>query len=96
MASGHGWLAGDWPSTGSVLNITAAAWTAGFHWWHSGNKTRMQNVSQCMLVLALCLVVHVLGPLHSAFVSRQVPHRQVTAKRFGHDRSKCVGFIKLT
>jgi len=26
------WLAGDWPSTGGgVLNITAAAWTAGFH-----------------------------------------------------------------
>jgi len=31
MGSGRGWLAGDWPSTGSVLNITAAAWTAGFH-----------------------------------------------------------------
>jgi len=29
MESGHGWLAGDWPSTGGVLNITAAAWTAG-------------------------------------------------------------------
>jgi len=28
MGSGRGWLAGDW----SVLNITAAAWTAGFHW----------------------------------------------------------------
>jgi len=22
---------GGWPSTGDVLNITAAAWTAGFH-----------------------------------------------------------------
>jgi len=51
-----GWLAGDWPSTGGILNITAAAWTAGFHWWRSGNITRMQNVSQYMLVLALCLV----------------------------------------
>jgi len=29
------WLAGDWPSMGGVLNITAAAWTAGFHWWRS-------------------------------------------------------------
>jgi len=52
----RGWLAGDWPSTGGVLNITAAAWTAGFHWWRSGNITRTQNVSKCMLVLALCLV----------------------------------------
>ena len=45
MASGRGWLTGDWPSMGSVLNITAAAWTAGF-----------QKVSEYMLVLALCLV----------------------------------------
>jgi len=50
-------LAGNWPSTGrDVLNITAAAWTAGFHWWRSGNITRTQNVSEYMLVLALCLV----------------------------------------
>ena len=43
---------------GCVLNITAAVWTAGFHWWHSGNKKkRTQNVSEYMLVLALCLVV---------------------------------------
>ena len=56
MGSGRGWLAGDWPSTGGVLNITAAVWTAGFHWWHSGNKKRTQNVSEYMLVLALCLV----------------------------------------
>jgi len=51
-------LAGDWPSTGGILNITAAAWTAGFHWWRSGNITRMQNVSEYMLVLAVCLVFH--------------------------------------
>jgi len=32
-------LAGrDLPSTGGVLNITAAAWNAGFHWWRSGNN----------------------------------------------------------
>jgi len=30
MGSGRGWLAGYWPSTGGVVNITAAAWTAGF------------------------------------------------------------------
>jgi len=43
-------LAGDWRVTGGVLNIrpTAAAWTAGFHWWRSGNITRMQNVSEYM------------------------------------------------
>jgi len=56
MGSGRGWLAVDWPSTGGVLNITAAAWTAGFHWWRSGNITRTQNVSEYMLVLTLCLV----------------------------------------
>ena len=57
MASGHGWLAGDWPSTGGVLNITAAAWTADFHWWCSGDITRRQNISEYMRVLALCLVI---------------------------------------
>jgi len=49
-----------WPVTGrrrgGVLNITAAAWNAGFHWWRSGNITRTQNVSEYMLVLAVCLV----------------------------------------
>ena len=49
----------DWPSMGGVLNITAAVWTAGFHWWRSGNGKRMQNVSEYMLVLALCLVLFV-------------------------------------
>jgi len=56
MARGRGWLAGDWPSTGGVLNITAAAWTARFQWWCSGDITRTENVSEYMLVLALCLV----------------------------------------
>ena len=49
-----------WPVTGrrrGFLDITAAACTAGFHWWRSGNVTRMQNVSEYMLVLALCLVI---------------------------------------
>ena len=49
-----------WPVTGrqqgGVLNITAAAWAAGFQWWRSGDITRTQNVSEYMLVLALCLV----------------------------------------
>jgi len=29
MGSGRGWLAGDWPSTGGVLNITAVVLTGG-------------------------------------------------------------------
>ena len=52
-------VAGSWVigrRRGSVLNITAAAWTAGFLSWRSGNKKRTQNVSEYMLVLALCLV----------------------------------------
>ena len=53
MGSGRGWLAVD----GGVLNITAAACTAGFHWWRSGNIPRTQNVSEYMLILALCLVI---------------------------------------
>jgi len=42
--------------TWSYNYITAAVWTAGFHWWRFGNKKQMQNVSQYMLVLALFLV----------------------------------------
>ena len=45
-----------WPLTGGVLNITEAVWTAGFQRWHSGEIMRMQNVSEYMLVLAVCLV----------------------------------------
>ena len=45
--SGRGQPAADM----GVLNITAAVWTAGFHWWRSGNKKRTQIVA-----LALCLV----------------------------------------
>jgi len=57
MGSGRDWLAGDWPWTGGVLNITAAAWTAGFQWWRSGDITRTQNVREYMHILDLCLVI---------------------------------------
>ena len=76
MGSGRGWLAGDWPSTGGVLNITTAAWTVGFQWWRSGNVTRTENVSEYVLVLALCLVFESVPnrarrrPLHRAAVQR--------------------------
>ena len=40
-------------------NITAAAWTAAFLWRRSGNKKRTQNVSEEILVLAVCLVHYV-------------------------------------
>jgi len=56
MGSGRGWLAADGRRRGGVLDITAAAWTAGLQWWRSGNITQTQNVSEYMLVLALCLV----------------------------------------
>jgi len=56
VGSGRGQPSGDRPPTGGVLNITAAVWTADFHWWRSGNKKRTQNVSEYMLVLAVCLV----------------------------------------
>ena len=48
---------GGHSAKGGVLNITAAVWTAGFHWWRSGNKKRTQNVSEYMLVLAVCLIL---------------------------------------
>jgi len=44
------------------LNITAAVWNAGFHWWHSGNKKRTQNVSEYMLVLAYSLYAWLWSP----------------------------------
>ena len=56
MGSGRGWLAGDWPSTGGVLNITAVAWTGASSDDVLATK-RTQNVSEYMHVLALCLVV---------------------------------------
>jgi len=69
MGSGRGWLAGDWPPTGGgVLNITAVVCTAG--WWRSGNKKRTQNVSEYMLVLALCLVLS----LHKTLVRPHVEY----------------------
>jgi len=30
----------------------------GFHWWRSGNKKRTHNVSEYMLVLAVCVVFY--------------------------------------
>jgi len=59
MGSGRGCLASDWPSTGGVLNITAAAWTAGSSDGVLATKSeRKKLASTCyMLVLALCLVL---------------------------------------
>jgi len=42
-------LISDQQVTGGVLSITAAAWTAGFQWWRSGDITRTQNVREYML-----------------------------------------------
>jgi len=68
--SGRGRPAGDRPSTGGILNITAADWTAGFHWWRSGNKKRTQNASEYMLVLALCRVVACNGDVKTGLLKR--------------------------
>jgi len=49
-----------WPVTGrrrGAFSTSAAAWTAGFQWWRSGDITRTQNVSEYMLVLAVCIVI---------------------------------------
>jgi len=100
IASARGWLSGDWPSTGGVLNITAVAWTAGFQWRRSGDITRTQNVSKYMLVLALCLVklaaVSHLGSVHSQswkVKSDFAPHLEINcmvysacARNFMHNR----------
>jgi len=51
------WLAGRWLAVdGGRSQHCCGSRTAGFHWWHSGNIMRTQNVSEYMLVLALCLV----------------------------------------
>ena len=56
MGSGRGWLAGDWPSTGGgVLNITGGL-DCGIPLMAFWQQKRTQNVSEYMLVLALCLV----------------------------------------
>jgi len=69
MGSGRGWLAGE-AVDGGVLNITAAVWSAGFRWWRSSNIMRTQNVSEYMLVLALCLVVFIICRLVGQLVGR--------------------------
>jgi len=47
-----------------------------FHWWHSGNKKRTQNVSEYMLVLALCLV-GCLCTKSSYYLFRTFLHKQL-------------------
>jgi len=34
---------------GVVLNITAAVWSAGFHWWRSGNKSERKMLASICL-----------------------------------------------
>jgi len=63
------WEAGvaGWLATGRRRDLSqhyCGGLHCGFHWWRFGNITRMQNVSEYMLVLAVCLV-----PLVDAQVS---------------------------
>ena len=85
--------AGDRPPAGGVLNITAAVWTAGFHWWRSGNKKRTHNVSDYMLVLALCLVHYVTtAPLPLQFLF----HSRVVCCRVNcHGDARCHGNLQV-
>jgi len=71
---------------GGVLNVTAAAWTAGFLRWRSGgsgNKKRTQNVNEYMLVIALCLVTSVAVTL------------EVVSKAYGTNYGLIAQFILL-
>ena len=56
-ASGRSRPVGDWPPTGAFSTLLRQSGMRAFHWWRSGNKKRTQNVSEYMLVLALCLVL---------------------------------------
>ena len=42
---------------GAFSTLLLQSGMRAFHWWRSGNKKRTQNVSDYMLVLALCLVM---------------------------------------
>jgi len=57
MRGARALLISDQQVTEAFSTLLRAACTAGFQWWRSGDITRMQNVSEYMLVLALCLVV---------------------------------------
>jgi len=52
MGSWRGWLAADWPSTGGVLNITAVARTAGFHY---GGVLATQRERKMLAIASTCL-----------------------------------------
>ena len=70
-------LAGDWRVTGGVLKIARRIWEVGVAGWPvtgldcglpllafwQHNATQMQNVSEYMFVLALCLVNLGLTPI---------------------------------
>jgi len=47
---------------GAFSTLLRQSGIRAFHWWRSGNKKRTQNVSEYMLVLALCLVMSVMVP----------------------------------
>ena len=82
IASARGWLAGDWPLMGGRSQRYCGGLTAGFQWWHSGDITRTQNVSEYMLVLAVYLVVDVMAQISGEIHCYSVPseHMLVTIK----------------
>ena len=60
MGSGRGWLAGDWPSTGAFSTLLRRPGLRASTGGVLATKKRTQNVSEYMLVLALCLVNYVI------------------------------------
>ena len=80
----HGWLAGDWPSMGRSQHYCSG------QWWRSGDITRTQNVSEYMLVLALCLVCNLQTRLFN-FMS--VPNRTWRCPP-GRPRNKCLNQLR--
>jgi len=58
-------------------------WTAGFHWWRFGNTTRTQNVSEYMLVLALCLVSLLTTTVHQLIGLKAMKYQQLATRSRG-------------
>ena len=50
------------------MNITAVVWTAGFHWWRSGNITRTHNVSEYVRLSVCRLSVTLVHPTQAVVI----------------------------
>jgi len=57
MGSGRGWLAGDWPSTGAFSTLLRRPGPRASSDGVLATKSERKNVSEYVLVLALCLIL---------------------------------------